>query len=439
MTDSPKEKKFMREKVVKPKVNKRQVAGRIVCLLLLAVIFGIVAAVSFVISQPMAEKFFGKEPETTAIPITIERDDEPGTTAAAIVESTEESVSSESQSEAAREEIEQIVKSEMESFLWTSDNVEAMNQILLEIGQDADKSIVTVSSIKHQVDWFDNPVENTGRYAGIIVAVNSNEVVILTGKAAVEEADSLGVTFSDGSTAAAVLKQQDGVNKMAVLSVAAPELTEATKEWIEAVELGNSYTVRTGDLVIAVGSPSGPVHSIRRGFVSYVAKGVQTADGQTRVLYVDFDCNKERGTFFLNLSGQLLGWATDIYETEEIQGITMVMPISEYKGSLQKLTNGIPIPYMGIETQDVSEAMQEQGIPQGIYITESIAEGPAYLAGIQNGDILTKLQGEDIASLRDFQSCLENLEAGSQAVVTVQRKGIDSYKEIEYNVIIGAR
>ena len=163
------------------------------------------------------------------------------------------------------------------------------------------------------------------------------------------------------------------------------------------------------------------------------------ADGNTRVLYTDFDCDIEKGTFFLNLSGQLVGWATNLFETEEMSGVTMVMPISEYKDCLQRLSNGIPIPYVGIKGQDVTESMQEEGIPQGVYITESIAEGPAYLSGIQNGDILTKIQGKEIASLRDFQSLLESMNTGEQVTVVIQRKGIDEYKEIEYSVSIGAR
>ena len=55
--------------------------------------------------------------------------------------------------------------------------------------------------------------------------------------------------------------------------------------------------------------------------------------------------------------------------------------------------NGIQIPYMGLKGQDVSEAMQAEGIPKGLYITEAIADSPAYLAGIQAGDILTMPAG----------------------------------------------
>lgn len=439
MTDLPNEKKkFMREKIVKPPVSKREIAGRIFCLFLCAVIFGIVAAVSFVLSRPVAEKYFGKKPPEQSIPITIERDDEPGASTASM-ETMEETTAPEVQYEAALEEVEQIVRRQMENYSWTTEKAEDLNQVLRQVGQDADKSIVTISSVKHQVDWFDNPVESSGQYAGIILAVNANEIVILTEKAAVEEADSLEVTFSDGATSDGVMKQKDSVNGLAVLSVAASELSESTRDGIEAIELGNSYSVRVGDIIVAVGSPAGLVHSVKRGAVSYVAKGVQAADSQTRVLYMDFDCNTEKGTFFLNLSGQLVGWATDIYGTAESQGITMAMPVSEYKGSLQKLSNGIAIPYLGIKGQEVTESMQQEQIPQGIYITESIPDGPAYLSGIQNGDILTKIQGEEITSIRDFQSCLENLEAGAETTVVIQRKGIDEYKEIEYNVIIGAR
>ena len=191
--------------------------------------------------------------------------------------------------------------------------------------------------------------------------------------------------------------------------------------------------------MIAVGSPASHVYSVKHGMISYVAKGVQTVDGQTRVFYTDIACSDEKGTFFLNLSGQLIGWATNRFQTEDTSCETTIMPISEYKGVLQKLSNGSPIPYLGIKGLEVSAGMQTEGVPKGIYITESIADGPAYLAGIQNGDILTKIQGQDILSIRDFQNRVETLESEAEILVTIARKGIDAYKEIEYRVIVGAR
>ena len=118
MADSPNDKKFMREKIVKPPINKRRLAGRALCLCLFAVILGVVAAVSFVVSRPMVEKFLGTEPPSTSIPITIQQDSDPASrepTSETMMETTAETL----QPEEMREEIEEMVSEAMEDFPWT--------------------------------------------------------------------------------------------------------------------------------------------------------------------------------------------------------------------------------------------------------------------------------------------------------------------------------
>ena len=66
MSDTPNEKNFMREKIVKPPIDKRRAAGRILCYVLFAVVFGGVAAVSFVVSLPTAKKILGKDQPATS-------------------------------------------------------------------------------------------------------------------------------------------------------------------------------------------------------------------------------------------------------------------------------------------------------------------------------------------------------------------------------------
>lgn len=443
MTESPNEKKFMRETIVKPKETKGQKAGRFFCLVLCAVILGVVAAVSFVVSLPLAKKYLAPETVASSVPITIEKDDDPGTTTAPM-ETMESTAPAETRPEpetdlADEEEIRDIVHEELSQLTWTREKVKEFGQVMTELVTDAETGIVTVSSVKQEMDWFDNQVESTGQYAGVILAVNPAEVVILCGSQAVDDADSLRVVFNDGAVAEGTVKMKDSIGGMAAISVDSDLVTKSVLDSIEPIPLGNSYSVKSGDLLIAVGGPAGRVHSMKYGIASYVANGVQTVDGHTRVIYTDVACDEERGTFFLNLSGQLIGWATGGFRTEEAADETMIMPISEYKGVLQKLGNGVAVPYFGIKGQDVSSGMHEEGIPKGIYITESIAESPAYLAGIQNGDILTKIQGAETLTIRDFQSKLEAMPSGAEVIVTVVRKGIDEYKEIEYRVTIGAR
>lgn len=436
MPQEPKEKVFMREKIVKPPINKRRIVRQAFLLLFFAVLFGVVAAVSFVISRPVFEGVFGSEPESPAIPITIEKDDDPSAT---MPSETMETSAAESTEGVVLEEVEAIVGDMINKYVWTPEMIDKVNQTFQAIGAEADKGIVTVSAVKTNVDWFDNPVESAGQYAGVILAVNANEVVIFTGMESIEGADSLRVIFGDGSTASCVVKQRDTVAEMAALSVSCAELSDSTKNWIKAIQLGNSYSLRNGDLLLAVGSPSGRVHSVKQGRVSYVAKGVQIPDGQTRVLYTDMDCDAKKGTYLLNMNGELVGWVTEQFLTEESGDVTMASPISEYKGTLQKLLNGVSMPYFGIMGQDVTESMQNEKMPQGVYVSEVIAGSPAYQAGILPGDIVTVFVDRPIISIRDFRNRLEEMESGNEIFVKIARRGIDEYKEIEYNVTIGAR
>lgn len=463
MADSSNDKKFMRETIVKPKETKSRLLRKITGLVLFAVLFGIVSAISFVMAKPVAEKYLGTEPPVEKVPITIEKDDEPDVALMETMESTTAAADGEPEADPAAEPgtepvtepssepaelpdaepdedmIRMIVQEEMAAAEWTTDKLKAMNRLITEIGKEADKSIVTVSAVKHQIDWFDNQVESAGQFAGTILAVNPGEIVILTGEQAIEDADALRVTFHDGTTAAAWVKQTDSLVGMATIAVNPAELSKLTREVIEPIELGNSYSVQAGDLLIAVGSPAGRVYSLKHGAVTYVAKGVQTADGQTRVLYTDMDCDYEKGTFFLNLSGQLVGWGTTLFDSESTSEETLAMPVSEYKGNLQKLSNGIQVPYLGIKGQEVTGNMQDSGIPNGIYITETIADSPAYLAGIQSGDILLEILGSEITTIRDLQNLMEGLQSGAEVILKIARKGINEYKVIEYHVTIGAR
>lgn len=83
--------------------------------------------------------------------------------------------------------------------------------------------------------------------------------------------------------------------------------------------------------------------------------------------------------------------------------------------------------------------MAANGLPYGVYVTDSILNGPAYNAGIQNGDIIVKIGTKEVTTMKDYQNQLESQEPGSEIAVVVQRKGIEEYKELEYQVTVGAR
>ena len=443
----PERKHFITEKIVKQPLTKKQVVRRYMMLLLGAVLFGTTAGVSFAVSQPWAIRHFGEKPPAETM-ISIPKDEaidstadlEPESESALATEQSEESSSeqpTESQALSESESVEKMVRNAMENYQYTVDDLNALFFSLRQQVQKASKGIVVVHSVQQEVDWFDNPVERTGSYAGAVIASTAQELLVLTPEAAVEQADSIKVTFADGVEVSGHMKQQDSVSGMAIVSVNVSDVDPETMKAVEPLPLGNSYLVREGDLVVALGSPAGIVRSVDYGFVSYIMKNVQTVDQLTRIIYTRISADPEKGTFLVNASGELVGW---VMEQEE-NDLTMaeVMGISDYKGILENLTNGLAAPCFGIEGQEVSDRMAERGLPHGIYVLNSVTDRPAYSAGIQNGDIITHVDDRKITTMKDFQNTIDNLECGRMIDVIVQRNGRDQYAELEFQVTVGAR
>ncbi len=419
---------FINEKIVRQPMSKRDMLKRALGLFATAVIFGIIAAVTFAVSRPVAERFFAKGSTSESIPVTIPKDDP-------------ETVPSEAEtgSVAETEPIEDILKSAMEKYPFSVDDLNTLYGSLRTMVQKADKGIVTVHSVKTQTDWFNNPVENSGLFSGVITASTSQELLVLTPDGAVEDAESIRVAFSDGTEVQGTIKQTDKLSGMAIVSVSTADLGRALLEEIKAIELGNSYSVKQGDLVVAIGGPAGMVHSVGYGFISYITKNVQITDGMTRILYSDVKGNARTGTFLMNTSGQIIGWVTDEHKNDSSQDMTAAMAISDYKSILEKLSNGVSYPYFGIKGQEVSAVMNSNGMPLGVYVVDVNADSPAYNIGIQCGDIIRSMGKETIVTMKDFQSVLEKSNPGDVISVSVSRNGREEYKEIQYQVTIGAR
>lgn len=428
---APEGRPFIREKIVRRPISKRLVVKRLLILLFVALLFGVVAAVSFVAALPFAERYLTDETTMESSTVSIPTD-EPETAAP----ETEPPTASETQ---ALETMESLVESAVVEYGGSLENLETMYGKFNSVVTEADKGIVTVHSVRHKVDWFDNPVEMAGQYAGAVIANTSQELLILTPVEAVESADSIKVTLGNGAVVDGFLKQRDRVTGMAVVSVDVTKLDEHDRSIIKTLVLGNSFSVKQGDMLAAIGSPIGVVHSQDYGFISYIRRNVPVTDGVSRVFYSGVRGNAESGTFLINIKGELIGWVTDEHTGEQTTGVTIIKGVSDYKGVLEKMTNGQSIPFMGIQGQMVNEELAGAGTPSGIYVTNSIADGPAYSTGIQNGDIITMIGESSITNLKDFQNQVESLKVGEMVKVTIQRNGRENFTELQYQVTIGAR
>ena len=420
---------FISEKIVRPAPSRKQVGTRMATAACAGVIFGVVSAVCFVLTRPILEQLSaGNRPTTSAI--SIPKDE---------LESPVEAIENERVAETETEPVEEMVQTALEKYRYTVDDLNSMLNSLRGKAQTADKSVVVVQSVQQNTDWFDNPVETTGLYAGMIIAKTSQELLVLTPEAAVEQADSIKVTLGNGNDVSGHMKQKDAISGQAIVSISVQDISATQLRDLEPIPLGNSYQVQQGDLIAAVGSPAGVVHSMDYGFVSYVVRSNPMVDQHCRMLYSNILADAGKGTFLVNTDGELVGWAQEPDSPEASDCVTEVFGISDYKGVLEKLSNGQAVPCIGIVGQEVTDAQVENGLPAGIYVMNAVTDKPAYNAGIQNGDILTELAGEPVTSMKEYQAALDKMTCGQVVHVTVARNGRDTYTELEFDVTVGSR
>ena len=420
---------FISEKIVRPAPSRKQVGTRMATAACAGVIFGVVSAVCFVLTRPILEQLSaGNRPTTSAI--SIPKDE---------LESPVEAIENERVAETETEPVEEMVQTALEKYRYTVDDLNSMLNSLRGKAQTADKSVVVVHSVQQNTDWFDNPVETTGLYAGMIIAKTSQERLVLTPEAAVEQADSIKVTLGNGNDVSGHMKQKDAISGQAIVSISVQDISATQLRDLEPIPLGNSYQVQQGDLIASVGSPAGVVHSMDYGFVSYVVRSNPMVDQHCRMLYSNILADAGKGTFLVNTNGELVGWAQESDSPEASDRVTEVFGISDYKGVLEKLSNGQAVPCIGIVGQEVTDVQVENGLPAGIYVMNAVTDKPAYNAGIQNGDILTELAGEPVTSMKEYQAALDKMTCGQVVHVTVARNGRDTYTELEFDVTVGSR
>ena len=310
---------------------------------------------------------------------------------------------------------------------------------LYKLVQDAAKSMVTVTGVVSDVDWFNNTYENKGQTAGLIVADNGKELMILTEKETVEQAEKVHVTFCDSTQVTATLKQSDPTTGLAVICVNLTDIAEETKEIIKAAKLGssNSGSGLLATPVIALGRPMGNVSSVAYGMITSMDTVLNLTDGNYRLLTTDIYGSTNGSGVLINLNGQVLGIISQRNNSSDAKNLVSALGISDLKSNIEKLSNGQAMATLGIYGTDVPEEIQEsQGVPAGAYVTGIVMDSPAMVAGIQSGDVIVKMGTEEITTFQEYNKEMMSLVPDSQITITIMRQVQDEYQEMAVDVIL---
>lgn len=303
------------------------------------------------------------------------------------------------------------------------------------IGREANKFVVTVTGVKSDTDWFNNPYESKGQSSGIIIANNGQELLILTERKAISDVQHIYVTFINEVSLEASMKKYDGNTGITVLSIPIENVDEETLKSISVATLGNSLGTVQGTLVIAVGSPLGTNYSILTGNVTSTTNTISTMDNNYTVFTTDIVGSSNGSGALINVKGEVMGLVMQDYSSKGDRNTLTALSISELKAMIEKLSNGQDIPYIGLELTTVTnDIAREYDIPKGAYIKEVKMDSPAMVAGLQSGDVLTMMDGETIMTVDNYESKLLSLEPGNQVKIVVQRQGAEGYTEITCTV-----
>lgn len=418
---------FIREKIKDKPFQKRKLALHVLLTIVIAVVFGVVACATFTFLQPKMQKWMYPEEDPK---ITIPRDEEET--------ETEEKKEEDTQEEAGQEgDTEQTVAPETPQELTLEDYQKLQNQ-MYAVGRTANNYIVTVTGVKSDTDWFHNSYESKGQGSGIIIGNNGRELLILTEKKVISDAQDIFVTFVNDVSASATIKKYDGNTGITVLSVLLSDLGEETLGKISIATLGNSKVINQGTLVMAVGSPTGANYSILTGTVTSNSNTITTIDSTYTVFTTDIVGSSSGSGALINLDGEVIGLVMQGYSSSEDENTLTAVSISELKSVIEMLSNNQDIPYLGLQVTTVTQLIQDEyDIPKGVYIKDVMMDSPAMAAGLQSGDVIVEVNGETITSAKMYENSILSLTPGDTVKMVINREGNNKYHEVTCNVEVG--
>lgn len=411
--ENPEEKEysFLQETIKSKPLSRRQAAGRAVRFAVCGALFGACACLGFFALKPLVQNLFPGKVNTVSIP----EDDLPDE------EQSEEDTKKTEDTEADAGSYEQMMSS------------------MAECVKEAQKGLVSVSPIREDDNWNSRMTGISGGTTGVIIADNGRELLILADNSVCEDAEKWNVVFADSSSCTAELKKRDINDSLAVFSIPRNNISDSAWNSIKVSALGNSHFVKQGDVVIALGDMQGYADGLGYGIVSSVSYKTSFYDRECSVISTDIPIADQGKGVLFNMDGEVIGLISDSVWPEQGSSAVNAYAISDLKTVIEILANGESVPYIGIRGTTVTRTLQEeQGMPSGVYVVDVQPDSPAMKAGIQTGDIICRLNKQELAGLPAYQNAVLQIKSGTTVRLTGQRRGNDGYVEVEFNVTVGS-
>lgn len=323
----------------------------------------------------------------------------------------------------------------------TSTSNSAISADLVDLVEYSDTSVAVAQKvlpsivgikIKYSVNTlFGGSSEAEATGSGIIInndgyIITNNHVVSTESSSSyyeIEEASKMTVTlYNDTKEYEAEIIGTDAYTDLAVIKIDASnlELTPAT--------LGNSDNVKVGEFAMAIGCPLGLESTVTSGIISAVNRTVESDDGTEYVcLQTDSAINSgNSGGALVNSNGEVIGINTLKLSGTGVEGMGFAIPINSTTDVIEQLIEyqTVKRPYIGISGIAVDEATAKRyNLPTGVYVYTVSENSPAKQAGLQKGDVITKIGDTEVSNVNELNKVRNSYKIGDTISLTIYRNG----------------
>ena len=291
--------------------------------------------------------------------------------------------------------------------------------VLVNAVDKVSKSVVNMASVRMMQDQLFRvfPVEGVG--SGVII---DERGYILTNNHVIDDAERLKVTLPDGRVLRGKVAGMDETTDLAVVKV-------ESDEPLPVAQLGDSASLKAGQIVIAIGNPFGLTGgpTVTAGIVSSLNRSIQARTGVLDLVQTDAAINPgNSGGPLINTKGEVV--AINTANMPYAQGIGFAVPVNTAKEILKELVEKgkVSRPWIGIASIKVTPRVARYyGLPsgEGALVAGVEPYSPADDAGLRRGDVIEEIDGSRVEDPSQISERVRKKKVNEKVTVTVNRYG----------------
>ncbi|MBR4581982.1 MAG: PDZ domain-containing protein [Lachnospiraceae bacterium] len=428
---------FMQEQIKKRPINKRRLVRRAFTTGALAIMFGVIASLVFILLEPALTKLVSPKEEkpTISLPDITLPEEVNEVLPEDMIQDQQELDEKDKPTDPVAPIMNITQKTDLEI-----DDYQKLYGKLSALAEETKEGMVTVNGYSSDVDWFSNVYEKKSSVSGLMVADNGTDVFIVTNYSYLSSATDIEVTFSTGEVCKATPVAHDKATNIMILTVPVRMAPRNADGEITYATLGNSNVGNhLGDVVLAVGDPMGYSGSVGYGIITSLGTAINTTDHNYKLITTDIYGSKNAEGYLINTKGQVIGIINQKYNNNDLGNQISAIGISELKHLIEDLSNGVERTSLGITMVEITPQAIDNGIPEGAFVKKVELDSPAMEVGIAAGDIIVALDGSKMGSAAEVEESLRKYKPDDEVPITLLRSSGEEYKEISVTVTLKLR